>query len=372
MSYESSLPTEIRLINSTLKNRIINGKYHQPIAYVEIVDTDSSVTNLVTCTNFSVSKRRDDILGSFSCTISQASDWNPRSSDHLDLLSLDKRKIINIYYGQVIDGTNHYVKIFTGIANRKPETYRFGTSDFITLRGVSLGYWLEKLAGSYSSNTFTGTSKDLLKYWLDAAGLEYTLSYTDTIDVEDLTIAYSNALAGFNAILTVLGPSKEAFFDSDGILVVRDIPDWSANDVEFAYDENNIVALSNRVDIDKVTTVADIAGNSAVASKTTEASSAMLDKYGRNIATISSGLITTLTQATNLASDLLSHGESFENPVQSTIILNPYLTIGSFITVEDSALSSTPETQIRIYSIVHTYTAMQTHRTRIEGYPQNE
>ena len=370
MSYEANLPTEIKLINSTLKARIISGRYNQPIAYVEIIDTDSSETTFTTCTNFTVSKKRDDILGDFSCTIAQAKDWNPRSSGHSDLLSLDKRKMINIYCGQTISGVNHYVKVFTGIANQKPETYKFGSSDFITLRGVSLGYWLEKIAGSYSSNTFTGASKDLLEYWLDLAGLEYSLSYTETINVEDLTIAFSNALAGFNAILTVLGPAKEAFFDSDGVLVVRDVPTWSANDVEFAYTEDNIVALSNRVDIDKVTTIADVAGNSSTASKKTEASAAMLEKYGRNIAAISSGLITTLTQATNLAADLLSYGESFESPIQSSMLLNPYLTIGSFITVEDSELSSTPETQIRIYSIRHTYTAMSSHRTRIEGYPE--
>ena len=370
MSYLAELPVELRLINSTLKNRIINGKYHQPIAYVEIVDTDSSVTTLTTCTNFSVSKKRDDILGDFSCTIAQAQDWNPRSSEHPDLLTLDKRKIINIYYGQAIAGVNHYVKIFTGISTQKPETYKFGTSDFITLRGSSLGYWLQKLAGSYSRNTFTGASKELLEYWLDQAGLEYSLSYTETINVENLTIAFPNALAGFNAVLTVLGPAKEAFFDSDGILIVRDVPTWSVNDVEFAYTEDNIIALSNRVDMDKVTTVADVAGNSSTASKETEASASMLEKYGRNIAAVSSGLITTLTQATNLASDLLDHGLSFEEPIQSSIILNPYLTVGSFITIEDSEISSTPETQIRIYSIRHTCTSMQSQRTRIEGYPE--
>ena len=175
MSYEATLPTEIKLINSTLKTRMMSGKYHQPIAYVEIVDTDSSVTTLTTCTNFSVTKKRDNILGNFSCTIVNAQDWNPREADYLGLLTLDKRKIVNIYYGQIIDGTSHYVKIFSGIPTQKPETYKLGSSDFITLRGVSLGYWLQKLDGSYSNNTFTGASKDLLKYWLDLAGLEYTL-----------------------------------------------------------------------------------------------------------------------------------------------------------------------------------------------------
>lgn len=370
MSRLYNLPVELRLIHTDLKNRVISESYQKPRAYVEIVDTDSSITTLATCMKFNIVQSRDDISGHFSCTIAKARDWNPRSSDYENLFNIDKRKRIRIYYGQNISGTNTYVKIFTGIITEKPETYSFGGSDYITLRGWSLGYLLHRLAGTYINPIFTGTSKTLLEYWFDQAGIDYSLSYTDSIFMTQRNISYVSALTGFYAFKLVLGPDKEAFFDSEGTFTYRDTPAFSTDEVEFAYTQSNVINLSRRADTPKITTVAEITGDTDSHSITKEASAAMIEKYGRNSLSRSNGLIDTYVKAENLADAILNMGTSYENVFDITTILNPYLTVGSFITAEDSSLSGTPSTQIRAFRIEHSYTSGMVHQTKMTCYSE--
>lgn len=365
-----NLPIELRLIHTELKNRIINEVLHKPKAYIEIIDTDSSIVTLATCTRFNISLDRDDIMGSFSCTIAKAQEWNPRNAAYLNLFDVDKRKRIKIYYGQNISGTITYVKIFTGIIIKKPETYSFGGSDYITLSGSSLGYLLHRLAGTYITSTFTGTSKTLLEYWLNSAGLDYSLSYADSIFMTQRDVSYSSALTGFQALKLILGPDKEAFFDSEGTLIYRDVPAFSAEEVEFAYNQANIISLNRSANITKIITRAEIIGDVIAHSITKEASATMIEKYGRNSLSRNNGLIDTYAKAENLADAILSVGASHENVFDITTILNPYLTIGSLITILDSSLSDTVLTQVRTFQIEHSYEPGSSHQTKIKCYSE--
>lgn len=370
MSRLYNLPIELRLIHSGLKNRVISEVLHKPKAYVEIVDTDSSTTILATCTQFNITQSRDDIMGSFSCTIAKARDWNPRNADYQNLFDIDKRKRIRIYYGQNIEGAITYVRIFTGIITKKPETYSFGGSDYITLSGSNLGYLFQRLAGTYANPTFTGTSKTLIEYWLDQAGINYSLSYTDSIFMTQRSISYVSALTGFQAMKLILGPDKEAFFDVEGNFIYRDIPAFSSDEVEFAYDQSNVFSLNRSAEISKIITVAEITGDTDAHSITKEASVTMIEKYGRNKLSRSNGLINSYVKAENLANAILDIGASYENIFDIKTILNPYLTIGSFITIIDSFLSSTLLTQVRAYEINHSYVAGQNHETTIKCYSE--
>ena len=349
---------------------ILTGVNHKPRAYVEIVDTDSSLTTLSTCTGFNITIDRDDLMGSFSCNIVKARDWNPRASDYADLFETDKRKRINIYFAQNVGGTFDYLKVFTGIMTSKPESYAFGGSDLIGLSGSSLAYLLLKREGTFSGANLYGPSKELLQYWLDDASIEYDLSYEDTVFFNDISVNYSNALAGVNAVRQVVGPNTDCFFDAQGRFIFQDLPQvaWSSDDVEFEYTESNIISIEKNIEPSKVTTVVDVTGNSDTATASAEASADDITKYGRNRKSISSGLVTSAAQAAVLAQDVLDEGQRWINPFSFVVKLNPYITIGSFLTVRDSALSNTSETQVRVRKINHSYQAGQGQSTSIEAY----
>lgn len=370
MSKEYHISLELKLSNAILTNRILNELHHIPRAFVTIEDTDTSITTLLTCREFTTSVSRDSLLGNFTCTLFKARDWNPRTTEYLNLLNPDKRKRVRIYYGEVIGGTFRYVKVFTGVPTGKPETYSYRGSDDIILKGQSLGYLLHKDEGTYTTPTYTGTSKNLMGYFLDEAGLEYSLSYTDDIFVTQVGIAYNNALQGVVDILQAVGPTKEAFFDVDGKLIVRDIPTWSADDVEYVYTESNELSLGKEVDITRVVTAVDVSGDSDTAFATDVASAAMLAQYGRNHRAVSSSFVTSATQAEELAAAILEDGERFTDPYQFTATLNPYLNIGSFVTVRDLELSNISATQIRVDGVRHRYSAGNAVETSVEGYAQ--
>lgn len=363
-----NLPIELRVIHSGLQNRIMKEVHQKPMAYVEFVDVDGSIITLSTCTRFTVTQSRSEILGSFSCTIAHAGDWNPRSSLYSSLFDIDKRKRIRIYYGQNIDGVDVYVKIFTGIVTKKPETYSSGGSNYITLSGSNLGYLLQRLEGTYAYSGFTGRSKKLLEYWLDKAGIKHLLSYTDSLWLYREPISYFSALTGLQACKLILGPDKEAFFDAEGFFVYRDIPEFSSDEVEFAYEQANIISLDRRVDTNKITTRVVIEGSFGDFAYEKEASATMIEKYGRNSLSRNNGWINTYEKAVNLANAILDLGACYENVFAIRTILNPYLSVGSSITVIDTALSSTPLTQVRSFETKHTFIAGSTQQTTIECY----
>lgn len=367
MSRLFNLTVELKLIFAALKTRVVSEVYHTPRAYVQIEDTDSSLTTMASCSEFRVTISRDLLGGEFSCTIQQADIWNPRTSSYENLLNPDKRKRVHIYYGQKVSGSLHYVKVFTGIAIQKPESYSFGGGNIIRLRGYGLSHLLYKMSGAYATPTFTGTSKSLIEYWCTQAGIECSLSYTDPIFMTTQSIAYLTALDGVNSLQHIIGPMSVVYFDSEGRLVFSDVAPWSADDVEFEYTEGNLWSLGRALNMNKITTVALVTGSTAAASKTSTAASTLIDKYGRNKIAIASGLITTATQATNLASDLLERGTEWINPIQISMPLNPYVTLTSNISVRDLSQSATPVTQIRPERVTHTFRANESQETRVEG-----
>ena len=238
-----------------------------------------------------------------------------------------------------------------------------------TLNGSNLAYLLHRQDGTYTTPTFTGNSKKLLKYWLALASISYSLSYTDSISMSARNIAYVTSLTGFQAFKLILGPNKEVYFDNDGVFVYRDTPSFSADEVEFVYDESNTISLNRYANVPKIITEAEVTGDTDEHSSNKQANEGVRNQYGKNKLTRSNGLINTKVKADNLANAILSNGLSYRDVFDVEMILNPYLTIGSFITVADTALSSTPLTQVRAFEINHSYTAGQSHTTRMQCYP---
>lgn len=367
MSRLFNTPIELRAFDPDYSARVISDLETLPRAYVKIIDTDSSETTLATCSRFSATMSRQELTGTFTCSIEKARDWNPRTTAYADLLEPDKRKRIVIYYGQVLSGVITYVKVFTGILTKNPEAYSFGNSDLINLSGVGLAYLLLKANGTYVTSTFNGASKTLIEYWCDQAGIDHSLSYTDTITFTGQTIGYNNALAGLTSIQQVIGPDTEAYFDSEGRFIWRDRPTWNDDQVEFAYTQSNVIGLDKETDASKVITVAEITGIDADAVSTQEASAALINTYGRNRRSISSGLIATAAVAQALGTDYLSEGARWINPYRFSAILNPHLTVGSLLTIVDSTLATISQADIRINSLTHNYQAGAIHTTEIEA-----
>ena len=293
-----------------------------PVAKVEIVDTDSTVYELTSCREFSISLKRETPMAEFNMVLEKASVWNIRTAAYLDLLKPDIRKRIKIYFGQVISGSITYVQMFTGIPMSIPETYKYGDTDMLSISGRNLAQLLLRTAGTYSSTQYTGTSKDLIEYWCDQVGVTYNLIYTESINMINQAIAYENSILGFQR------------FEDAG----------------------------------KVHTQAVVTGATSGASYTRNVSSSIIDIYGTNKITISSGLINTLAQAENLSYDLLKHGGRHMDMGEVKIQLNPYLNIGTLLTVKDADVSTTPIGPLKAASIIHTFRANSVHESIMRGF----
>ncbi len=339
-----------------------------PVAKVEIVDTDSTVYELTSCREFSISLKRESPMAEFRLVLEKASVWNIRTTSYLDLLKPDNRKRIKIYFGQVVAGSITYVQMFTGILMNLPEAYKFGDTDMISISGRNLAQLLLRTPGTYSATQYTGASKDLIEYWCDQAGVTYNLIYNDTIDMSNQAIAYENALAGLLDMLEVLGPDVEAYFTAQGQLIIRDTPWWSDGANEYDYDEDSILGLQRFENAGKVHTQAVVTGATSGASHTRNAPSSIVDIYGTNKITISSGLITTLSQAEDLSYVLLKHGGRHMDMGEIKIQLNPYLNIGTLLTVKDASVSTTPIGPFKAASITHTFRANSVHESTMKGF----
>lgn len=130
------------------------------------------------------------------------------------------------------------------------------------------------------------------------------------------------------------------------------------------------MTLNRSADVVKIITKAKITGDTSAHSITKNASDVMIEKYGINSLSRSNGLINTYAKAENLADAILDKGASYENVFDITTILNPYLTIGSFLSVEDTALSATTLTQVRAFQIEHSYEPGSSHQTKIKCYSE--
>jgi hypothetical protein len=365
-----SINSILKLIDADIKQRIIEEHLHYPKAYVEIVDTDSSVVTLASCSSYNITLNANNFTDYFSCTLKKAISWNPRTTAYNDLISVDKRKRIKIYSGQDFSSSPKYEQIFTGIITEVPEDYKFGQQENIQIRGSNFGHLLERYDGNYidDNHNFTGTSKELISYWLDQLGVTYLLVYEDHIEFDDEEITYEDMLTGINVMLTALGPKVEAFFTPLGAFIMRDVPDGVDGDVEFEYDSSNILKLRRYTDDSDVTTIASVIGidDDSVADET--ATVTRIDKFGRNTRTISSGFITTAERAEELAKDLLDMGIKYENRYEIDVALNPYIWKSSLIKIDEPSISNIQDTLVRVDSATHSYRAGARQRTKIRGH----
>jgi hypothetical protein len=367
-----SLYSLIKIVDSDLKNRIIYEKIHRPKAYIQITDEDSNNTLLGTANSFNISLDNATFLDRFTVNVDRASVWNPRGSGYRDLLRPDRRKRIGIYFGQEFSDEITYEKIFTGIPESIPESYKYGTSNTISISGNGLGYLLSTQDGDYANdrdeNEFTGTSQELIEYWCAQAGITNILSYEDPISFTEEQINWFTSMTGMVVLVDVLGPKIDYFFTPQGVMVLRDTPDAVEDDIEFAYTESNILRLKMETENSDVITVADVQGNTDDASATGEASDLYIDKFGRNKQTISSTLIVTSTEANKLVEDILVVGRKREFHFEFDVPLNPYIWSGSLLSVEDDDLSDTEVTMVRAKTVDHQFRTGSTQITKVTGY----
>jgi hypothetical protein len=148
---------------------------------------------------------------------------------------------------------------------------------------------------------------------------------------------------------------------------MKDTPEFVSGNVEFEYDESNILSFELSEETESVTTVAIVTGNSDTASSTQEAPTELLNRYGENKVTRNNGLITTAAQAEQLALDLLEYGELYQNVISMRVPLNPYLVGSSIISVECQDLVSLTEQVVKVESVNHSYTFGGDQVTNIMG-----
>jgi hypothetical protein len=359
----------LRIIDPDIKNRILSEYLHYPKAYAEIVDVDSSVTTLASCQSYTAYVNSGNLSDSFNCTLRKGITWNPRTQDYNNLLSVDSRKRIHIYTGQSFSDVPKYEKIFTGVIKDNPESYAFGQEENIQLRGGSLRILLDQTDGAYENGAnFTGTSKELIAYWMNEMGIMYVLDYEDYIEFDDEEIGYDNVLTGINTILNALGPRVIAFFSPAGVFIMRDIPDGTTGDVEFEYDSSNLRKVRRYTEGADVVTAASVIGIDDEAIADGQASVTMINKYGKNLQTISSGFVLTSDRAEQLVDDILDMGRKYENQYEATITLNPYIWKSSLIKLNDASVSSIVNTLVRLNFVSHMYRAGSSQVTLIRGY----
>jgi len=151
-------------------------------------------------------------------------------------------------------------------------------------------------------------------------------------------------------------------------LIIRDVPDGVEGDVEFEYDSSNIFRLRRYTELTDITTVASVIGidDDAVADGT--ATYQMLNQYGRNIKSISSGFILTSDRAEQLVDDMLDAGSKRQNRYELEVALNPYIWKSSLIKINDPTISLLEDKLIRVESTNHSYRAGSQQTTRVRGY----
>jgi hypothetical protein len=523
------LPMSHQLLFKALVESAMRGKVSKPYAYIEFIDENSVSYTLTSCTKFSFTVSDGEIVSGFSATLELASTINPRMADYLDLLTGDIRKRVNIYYGVKSGGSINYVRVFHGIPIEAPETYEFGSNNYITIKGKSLGYLLQMLdisdvttfdytkivyttsagtlaigdlmrqentgaegtimttlpssnyivlrnvsgtfnttdtvnkidlttdnpeSGYWIDGTLTittgeddihGNSKDLVKMVCDLAGVECSLSYTDTVYFPKSRFGYGTGAAAVDAIKSLLGNDVVMYMDANGVLVMKDTT-WYTS-AEFNYDADDLIKLDRMSKVRNIYTTARVTGYhttqftyasqtgtvavgdyveqdtsgangiviennvtskylvvSAVVGEFTtleevrvyvpgsatyqnsnyvtsptnianttisaemDADPSMIARYGQNATSMSSGLIDTQDKADALVYDMIKHGRRHINIIKATVMFNPYLEIGTYVTVADVSLANISQNNLRPTKISQTFTSHSEAVSKIEGF----
>ena len=359
----------VQIVISDLLSRITEESLQKPSAYIEIIDTDDTVISISTCTDFRVSTSIGDGYGEFNCTLKSGSSWNLLGAAEKLKMEPDLRRRVNIYYGQLIEGSYIYEQIFTGIPFFRPESYQHGSLDQIVLRGYSPCWILNRTDGAYSSPNFTGTSKELIEYWLVKAGLSYYVDYTDIISMDDEPVSYTTMVAGIGSLVYAHGPRVQYWANFDGSFNVLSLPTLESeiygSDIE--YTEDNMKTINPDFDGGSVITNTVVTGSGEISTEL-QASNDMILQYGINSDYVSSALIDSQSDADSIAADVLLFGKRYINNRTITMTLNPYLKVGQVLDVSDNVLSGISGDKILVESVAHVFRAGSIHESEIAGY----
>jgi len=363
----NNLDTVLNIVDPDLENRILSEIRQVPYAYMEVIDTDGTVIDITTCTEFRASHAIGDVYGSFNATITRSSSWNDLGSLEVLKTRPDLRRRVKFYVGQKFGSTYTSELIYIGIPIFRPESYKHGSSDSFSMRGYGLGYLMSKLDGEYSEDYFTGTSKDLINYWMDVAGLEAFLEYTDGIDYSNELISFSNINSGISNIKTSLGPSVEYWNNFDGILYMKDTPTDDDEDSDFTLDSKNLFSFTLNEDGTKVITQARAVGYDEI-EYTEYGSASDISKYGLNTQTVISNYMTTTADLQAMTANILRYSKKYLYTFKATTLLNPYMRVGRVITINESSLAKMSSSKVYIESVKHTYKHGGANTTDISGF----
>jgi len=355
-----TIPYEMRFFDSSFCDLIFKGKLHMPSASIRINKGNEAYIDMPTVTNFSISLDRSNPLSTFTFNISKASEWNPRLKT--DLLVPYIGNEVEIFYGR---GDIQSIQVMIGLIRSVSESYVSAATNSINISGVNLARRLELSKDLWSSDEYTGYSKALVEYWCEQAGIEYALSFTDYLSLTSFSLSYQNALAGLNDMRTSWGPDVEAYIDSFGKLIVRDVAESSP---EFYYDETDITQIDIVGSSEDVYTKVEVTGATDPIYAEAIASSSYLSKYGTVTFSIFTSLVETQTHAERLADAYLREGLRQGSQIKFTSLLNPYLTVGSVISIKDSRLSGIGRQSVRVTKITHGFTSNRNHSSTVEGY----
>jgi hypothetical protein len=364
------LPFILGLVNVELSQKVTVGGLQKPAAYVEIIDTDSTVISISTCTEFKVTSGIGDIYGKFSCTLDKGSSWNLLGATEKLKLEPDLRRRVKIYYGQRLSTGFNYELVFEGIPMLKPESYRTGAEDKITIEGFNLCYILSKLDGVYETSNYTGNSLDLIEYWTNEASLTSYISYDDFIEYDEQSIDYDTMSSGIGVIANILGPSIEYWGSHDGTFFMKKISfdkNDTSNIAEIEYTGATIEKLSFTDKGDRIITSAAVYGYEDMLVEGS-ASQELIDRYGDELQTINSELIPSEAIANSLIEDILFYGLKERYGIKFEAILNPYLRAGQIISVTDDSLTYLNEQKVLVYKLSHSYKAGRYHKSSVTGY----
>jgi len=363
----NNLDTVLDIIDPDLENRALNEVRQVPYAYMEVVDTDGTVIDITTCTEFRVTHAIGDMYGSFNASIVRSSSWNELGSLEVLKTRPDIRRRVKLYVGQKIGSVYKSELIFIGIPIFRPESYQHGSSDRFSMRGYGLGYLMSKLDGEYSEDYFSGTSQELINYWMGEAGLEAVLDYTDDILYDTELIAFTNINSGISNIKTSLGPSVEYWNNYDGLLYMKETPTDDAEESDFTLESKNLLSLSLNEDGTKVITQARAVGYEEI-EYTEYASSSDISKYGLNSQTVTSNVMTTTAALQAMTADILKYSKKFQHTFKAKVTLNPYMKVGRVVTINEDSLAKMSSSKVYIESVRHTYKQGDSNTTDISGF----
>lgn len=367
----SDFITVMRIADKNYIERVLQN-LHYPKAYTQIIDENGVTILIATASSFKVTYERNSIFNSFSLDIALGSVYNPRTDLYYSLLMPDIRKTVHVYCGQRVGEDYKYEKILTGIMNQTPESYKYNSFEMISISGYSTGYLLDTISGAYEDEYelgFTGTSKELIQYYLDKFSIKGILEYEDYLNYDHVSIDYATCLNGINIIKQILGPSVEFYFDPHGNFFMRNIPvvGYSSDDIEFSYTDINILNLNILHDFSGIVTEANVYGINEDSTVVAQASSTLISKYGVKQYTLSSYFIDTAERATTLANDILRHSKRFENGFEVEVILNPYLRIGSLVQINANKYR-VKDVKFYIEQLSHEFTYGSAMKSKFKGY----